>query len=34
MPPPDDFAEVGAEEPYSEGIIDFLRAVEGPSWRR
>ncbi|HSL65482.1 MAG TPA: bifunctional oligoribonuclease/PAP phosphatase NrnA [Gaiellaceae bacterium] len=25
----DDFAEVGAEEPYSEGIIDFLRAVEG-----
>ncbi|MFN2470035.1 MAG: bifunctional oligoribonuclease/PAP phosphatase NrnA [Gaiellaceae bacterium] len=24
-----DFAEVGAEEPYSEGIIDFLRAVEG-----
>ena len=23
-----DFAEVGAEEPYSEGIIDFLRAVE------
>jgi phosphoesterase RecJ-like protein len=25
----EDFAEVGAEEPYSEGIIDFLRAVEG-----
>ena len=25
----DDFAEVGAEEPYSEGIIDQLRAVEG-----
>ena len=24
-----DFAEVGAEEPYSEGIIDSLRAVEG-----
>lgn len=24
-----DFAEVGASEPYSEGIIDFLRAVEG-----
>src|SRR5918997_2777001 len=24
-----DFAEVGAAEPYSEGIIDFLRAVEG-----
>jgi phosphoesterase RecJ-like protein len=24
-----DFAEVGAEEPYSEGIIDHLRAVEG-----
>jgi bifunctional oligoribonuclease and PAP phosphatase NrnA len=24
-----DFAEVGAVEPYSEGIIDFLRAVEG-----
>ncbi len=24
-----DFAEVGAEEPYSEGIIDYLRAVEG-----
>ena len=24
-----DFAEVGAEEPYSEGIIDNLRAVEG-----
>ena len=25
----DDFAEVGAAEPYSEGIIDFLRAVRG-----
>jgi bifunctional oligoribonuclease and PAP phosphatase NrnA len=25
----DDFAAVGAEEPYSEGIIDYLRAVEG-----
>jgi phosphoesterase RecJ-like protein len=25
----DDFADVGAVEPYSEGIIDFLRAVEG-----
>jgi bifunctional oligoribonuclease and PAP phosphatase NrnA len=25
----DDFGEVGAQEPYSEGIIDFLRAVEG-----
>jgi phosphoesterase RecJ-like protein len=25
----DDFAEVGAEEPFSEGIIDSLRAVEG-----
>ena len=25
----DDFAEVGAEEPFSEGIIDHLRAVEG-----
>jgi phosphoesterase RecJ-like protein len=25
----EDFAEVGAEEPYSEGIIDYLRAVEG-----
>ena len=24
-----DFADVGAEEPYSEGIIDHLRAVEG-----
>jgi bifunctional oligoribonuclease and PAP phosphatase NrnA len=24
-----DFAEVGAAEPYSEGIIDFLRSVEG-----
>jgi bifunctional oligoribonuclease and PAP phosphatase NrnA len=24
-----DFGEVGAVEPYSEGIIDFLRAVEG-----
>jgi phosphoesterase RecJ-like protein len=25
----EDFTAVGAEEPYSEGIIDFLRAVEG-----
>jgi phosphoesterase RecJ-like protein len=25
----DDFGEVGAVEPYSEGIIDVLRAVEG-----
>ena len=25
----DDFLEVGAVEPYSEGIIDYLRAVEG-----
>jgi len=25
----DDFADVGAEEPYSEGIIDYLRSVEG-----
>ena len=25
----EDFAEVGAVEPYSEGVIDFLRAVEG-----
>jgi len=25
----DDFADAGAEEPYSEGIIDYLRAVEG-----
>src|SRR5213596_1630091 len=24
-----DFGAVGAEEPYSEGIIDYLRAVEG-----
>jgi phosphoesterase RecJ-like protein len=24
-----DFAEVGAVEPYSEGIIDYLRAVDG-----
>jgi bifunctional oligoribonuclease and PAP phosphatase NrnA len=24
-----DFTDVGAAEPYSEGIIDFLRAVEG-----
>jgi phosphoesterase RecJ-like protein len=24
-----DFAEVGAEEPFSEGIIDFLRQTEG-----
>jgi bifunctional oligoribonuclease and PAP phosphatase NrnA len=25
----DDFEAAGAEEPYSEGIIDYLRAVEG-----
>ena len=25
----DDFADAGAEEPFSEGIIDYLRAVEG-----
>jgi bifunctional oligoribonuclease and PAP phosphatase NrnA len=25
----EDFTDVGAEEPYSEGIIDYLRAVEG-----
>ena len=25
----DDFGQVGAAEPYSEGIIDYLRAVEG-----
>ena len=25
----DDFSEVGAAEPYSEGIIDYLRMVEG-----
>jgi phosphoesterase RecJ-like protein len=25
----DDFAEAGAEEPFAEGIIDYLRAVEG-----
>lgn len=25
----EDFPEVGAAEPYSEGIIDYLRAVEG-----
>ena len=25
----EDFQEVGAAEPYSEGIIDYLRAVEG-----
>jgi len=25
----DDFAEVGAVEPYSEGIIDYLRQTEG-----
>jgi phosphoesterase RecJ-like protein len=25
----DDFAEAGAEEPFAEGIIDFLRSVEG-----
>jgi phosphoesterase RecJ-like protein len=24
-----DFSDVGAAEPYSEGIIDYLRAVEG-----
>ena len=30
----DDFAEVGAVEPYSEGIIDFLRAVEARTWPR
>jgi phosphoesterase RecJ-like protein len=24
-----DFADIGAAEPYSEGIIDYLRAVEG-----
>jgi phosphoesterase RecJ-like protein len=24
-----DFPEVGAEEPYSEGIVDYLRSVEG-----
>ena len=24
-----DFAEVGAAEPYSEGVIDYLRAIEG-----
>ena len=30
----DDFAEVGAAEPYSEGIIDYLRAVEGARARR
>ena len=24
-----DFGDVGAEEPYSEGIIDYLRSVEG-----
>jgi phosphoesterase RecJ-like protein len=24
-----DFGEVGAEEPYSEGLIDYLRSVEG-----
>jgi phosphoesterase RecJ-like protein len=24
-----DFAEVGAAEPYSEGIVDYLRSVEG-----
>ena len=24
-----DFADAGAEEPFSEGIIDHLRAVEG-----
>jgi phosphoesterase RecJ-like protein len=25
----EDFSDVGAEEPFSEGIIDYLRAVEG-----
>jgi phosphoesterase RecJ-like protein len=25
----EDFADAGAEEPYSEGIIDYLRQVEG-----
>jgi phosphoesterase RecJ-like protein len=25
----EDFGDVGAEEPYSEGIIDYLRSVEG-----
>src|SRR5262249_58361241 len=25
----EDFAAAGAEEPYSEGIIDYLRQVEG-----
>jgi phosphoesterase RecJ-like protein len=25
----DDFAQAGAEEPYSEGLIDYLRSVEG-----
>ena len=25
----EDFAEAGAEEPFSEGVIDHLRAVEG-----
>jgi phosphoesterase RecJ-like protein len=25
----EDFADAGAEEPFSEGIIDYLRAVEG-----
>jgi bifunctional oligoribonuclease and PAP phosphatase NrnA len=25
----DDFGDVGAEEPYSEGLVDSLRAVEG-----
>jgi phosphoesterase RecJ-like protein len=24
-----DFAQVGAEEPYAEGVIDYLRAVDG-----
>ena len=27
-----DFTELGAAEAYSEGIIDCLRAVEGPRW--
>ena len=29
-----DFADVGAEEPFSEGIIDFLRADRGGTARR
>ena len=31
VPARDDFAEVGAEEPYSEGIIDYLRPSRAPS---